>query len=82
MIFHHFLFSSCGMTWMYEFPEYIKVPLPSKISKQYPKYSLFIYGEGWYANYLKSMNGKYKLDGIPVLFVHGNAGRYKQVYYL
>lgn len=69
----------CKMTWMYEYPEYLKVKLPSSVQKKFPKYGLFIYGEGSYANYLMSMKGNYKLDGIPVVFVHGNAGRYKQV---
>ena len=67
------------MTWMYELPEYIKVPMPKPVQKRFPKYSLFIYGEGIYATYLKDMEENFDLDGIPVVFVHGNAGRYKQV---
>lgn len=67
------------MTYMYEYPEYIKVPMNATVQKNFPKYSLFVYGEGSYANYLKEMNSDYKLTGIPVVFVHGNAGRYKQV---
>ena len=67
------------MTWMYELPEYIKVPMPKSVQKRFPKYSLFIYGEGIYATYLKDMEENFELDGIPIVFVHGNAGRYKQV---
>ena len=67
------------MTWMYEYPEYIKVNLHLSVQRRFPKYSLFIYGEGKYANKLKNMNGYPKLEGIPVIFVHGNAGKYKQV---
>lgn len=78
-IFFNVEMNGCKMTWMYEYPEYLKVKLPSSVQKKFPKYGLFIYGEGSYANYLMSMKGNYKLDGIPVVFVHGNAGRYKQV---
>ncbi|XP_065652591.1 GPI inositol-deacylase isoform X5 [Hydra vulgaris] len=69
----------CGMTWMYEQPEFIKLTMPNVVQHEFAKYSLFIYGEGSYATYLKNMQGKYKLDGVPVLFVHGNGGSYKQV---
>ena len=53
--------------------------MPKPVQKRFPKYSLFIYGEGIYATYLKDMEENFELDGIPVVFVHGNAGRYKQV---
>ena len=41
----------------------------------YPKYRLYAYGEGKMAGYLEA--GKY--SGIPVLFIPGNSGSYKQV---
>ena len=64
---------------MYERPEFMKLTMPASVQREFSKYYLFIYGEGRYAAYLKNMQGNYKLDGIPVLFVHGNAGSYKQV---
>jgi len=41
----------------------------------FPKYGLYVYGEGKSAGYLEK--GKY--SGIPVLFIPGNSGSYKQV---
>lgn len=67
------------MTWMYDYPQYLKVTMNDTVQEDFPKYSLFIYGEATYAEYLVKMKGNYKLEGIPVVFVHGNAGRYKQV---
>ncbi|GAB1609061.1 GPI inositol-deacylase-like [Argonauta hians] len=67
--------NGCEMTYMYENPEYIKIPLPTKIISKFPNYNLYVYGEGYYANSLRSLN----LHGVPVLFIHGNAGSYKQV---
>ena len=79
IVFILHLYFSCTMTWMFEWPVYIKVPMPASTQKKFPKYELFLYGEGWYADQLQRMNGNFKLEGIPVVFVHGNAGRYKQV---
>ena len=67
------------MTWMYETPRYIKIPMSKALEERFPKYSLFIYGEGRYASYLFNMQEDMQLTGIPVIFVHGNAGRFKQV---
>lgn len=63
------------MTYMYEYPEYLKIKLPRKISRRYPAYELYLYGEGSYAE----ENRNLMLSGIPVLFLPGNAGSYKQV---
>ena len=41
----------------------------------FPRYSLYLYGEGEYFGQIKSM----KLDGIPVLYIPGHGGSYKQV---
>lgn len=65
----------CDMTWMYEWPQYIKVPLWKRTAKRFPRYALYLYGEGEYAVRSKSLH----LSGIPVLFIPGNAGSYKQV---
>lgn len=51
-----------------------KIKLPRKISRRYPAYELYLYGEGSYAE----ENRNLMLSGIPVLFLPGNAGSYKQ----
>ncbi|KAM9284011.1 GPI inositol-deacylase [Cariama cristata] len=63
------------MTYMYEYPEYLKIKLPKKTARRYPAYELYLYGEGNYAKENKNL----LLTGIPVLFLPGNAGSYKQV---
>ncbi|XP_014809884.1 PREDICTED: GPI inositol-deacylase isoform X1 [Calidris pugnax] len=65
----------CSMTYMYEYPEYLKIKLPKKTARRYPVYELYLYGEGNYAEENKNL----LLTGIPVLFLPGNAGSYKQV---
>ncbi|XP_030065141.1 GPI inositol-deacylase isoform X2 [Microcaecilia unicolor] len=65
----------CSMTYMFEYPEYLKIKLPKRISRRYPSYELYLYGEGVYAK----ENAKLELTGIPILFLPGNAGSYKQV---
>ncbi|XP_060113371.1 GPI inositol-deacylase [Heteronotia binoei] len=65
----------CSMTYMFEYPEYLKIKLPKKILRRYPAYELYLYGEGSYAE----ENRNLVLTGIPVLFLPGNAGSYKQV---
>uniref|UniRef100_A0A8C5QKJ3 GPI inositol-deacylase n=1 Tax=Leptobrachium leishanense TaxID=445787 RepID=A0A8C5QKJ3_9ANUR len=64
----------CSMTYMFEYPEFQKMKLPRKVSRTYPAYELYLYGEGAYA----AMNKNLTLTGIPVLFLPGNAGSYKQ----
>ncbi|XP_075464311.1 GPI inositol-deacylase isoform X2 [Ascaphus truei] len=64
----------CSMTYMFEYPEYQNIKLPKKVSRLYPAYELYLYGEGAYAE----ENKNFTLTGIPVLFVPGNAGSYKQ----
>ncbi|NXA40743.1 PGAP1 deacylase, partial [Eudromia elegans] len=52
-----------------------KIKLPKKTARRYPAYELYLYGEGSYAEANKNL----VLTGIPVLFLPGNAGSYKQV---
>ncbi|NWW50824.1 PGAP1 deacylase, partial [Pedionomus torquatus] len=52
-----------------------KIKLPKKTARKYPVYELYLYGEGNYAEENKNLF----LTGIPVLFLPGNAGSYKQV---
>ncbi|KAL9157438.1 hypothetical protein ABFS82_08G005700 [Erythranthe guttata] len=65
--------NGCAMTYMY--PTYIPISTPENVSSV--KYGLYLYHEGWrkidFDDHLK------KLNGIPVLFIPGNGGSYKQV---
>ncbi|KAF7130134.1 hypothetical protein RHSIM_Rhsim10G0011500 [Rhododendron simsii] len=64
--------NGCIMTYMY--PQYIPVSSPANVSAS--KYGLYLYHEGWkkidFSEHLK------KLSGVPVLFIPGNGGSYKQ----
>ncbi|RWW31150.1 hypothetical protein GW17_00004241 [Ensete ventricosum] len=64
--------SGCIMTYMY--PMYVPIPTPANVSSD--KYGLFLYHEGWkkidFDEHLK------KINGVPVLFIPGNGGSYKQ----
>ncbi|XP_022633244.1 GPI inositol-deacylase isoform X1 [Vigna radiata var. radiata] len=65
--------NGCIMTYMY--PTYI--PISSSESISPGKYGLYLYHEGWkkidFKEHLK------KLSGVPVLFIPGNGGSFKQV---
>ncbi|CAK9161729.1 unnamed protein product [Ilex paraguariensis] len=65
--------NGCTMTYMY--PTYIPISSPENVSST--KYGLYLYHEGWkkidFNDHLK------KLNGVPVLFIPGNGGSYKQV---
>ncbi|KAK7395706.1 hypothetical protein VNO78_16273 [Psophocarpus tetragonolobus] len=65
--------NGCVMTYMY--PTYI--PISSSESISPVKYGLYLYHEGWkkidFKEHLK------KLSGVPVLFIPGNGGSFKQV---
>lgn len=64
--------NGCIMTYMY--PTYIPISSPEGASTG--KYGLYLYHEGWrkidFKEHLK------KLSGVPVLFIPGNGGSYKQ----
>ena len=62
--------NKCGMSYMYELPQYIKLSQP-----EHYKYSLFAYGEGQLSEPLR----KGQFSGVPVLFIPGNAGSFRQV---
>uniref|UniRef100_A0A0E0EQ04 GPI inositol-deacylase n=1 Tax=Oryza meridionalis TaxID=40149 RepID=A0A0E0EQ04_9ORYZ len=65
--------NGCVMTYMY--PTYIPVSTPKNVSSD--RYALFLYHEGWkqidFHHHLSNLNG------VPVLFIPGNGGSYKQV---
>lgn len=64
--------NGCIMTYMY--PTYIPISTPVGLSSE--KYGVYLYHEGWkkidFKEHLK------KLNGVPVLFIPGNGGSYKQ----
>ncbi|KAJ8946172.1 hypothetical protein NQ318_004425 [Aromia moschata] len=68
-----FVEDKCEMTYMFEYPQFVKIS--NKADKLFPKYGLYAYSEGRLTARTRSMY----FDGIPVLFIPGNAGSYKQV---
>ncbi|KAK1629882.1 hypothetical protein QYE76_004197 [Lolium multiflorum] len=65
--------NGCQMTYMY--PTYIPISTPKNVSSD--RYGLFLYHEGW--KKIDFEEHVRKLDGVPVLFIPGNGGSYKQV---
>jgi len=72
------LLNGCVMTYIY--PTHIPFPTPATItssSSSKQKYGLYFYHEGW-----KNIDYQLhlvKLLGVPILFIPGNGGSYKQV---
>lgn len=64
--------NGCIMTYMY--PTYIPISTPAGVSTE--RYGLYLYHEGW--KKIDFMEHLKKLSGIPVLFIPGNGGSYKQ----
>lgn len=64
----------CEMSYMYETPQYKQIPLPKDIAEKFPRYGLYLYGEGQYYRRISSL----ELEGNPVLFIPGNGGSMKQ----
>jgi len=60
----------CEMTYMFEYPRFQQIPVEDNSD-----YKLFIYGEGEYFGRIRNL----KLKGIPILYIPGHAGSYKQV---
>eukprot|EP00117_Sycon_ciliatum_P047908 scpid90336/ scgid34180/ GPI inositol-deacylase; Post-GPI attachment to proteins factor 1 len=69
--------NQCQMTYMFEGPEYLRIKLDASVEAVYPDYGLYIYGEGQQASLIRS--SKFRMSGVPVLFLPGNAGSYQQV---
>ncbi|RZB38772.1 GPI inositol-deacylase [Asbolus verrucosus] len=65
--------NKCDMTFMFEYPQFVKIF--NEIDEKYPKYGLYAYSEGRLTEKARNMY----FDGIPVLFIPGNAGSYRQV---
>ncbi|ESQ32740.1 hypothetical protein EUTSA_v10003555mg [Eutrema salsugineum] len=65
--------NGCTMTYMY--PTYIPISVTDDATTG--RYGLYLYHEGWRKiDFKEHLN---KLSGVPVLFIPGNAGSYKQV---
>ncbi|KAL1488926.1 hypothetical protein ABEB36_014713 [Hypothenemus hampei] len=63
----------CEMTYMFEYPQYVRIY--QEIDNNYLKYGLYSYGEGRVTEKARNM----QFNGIPVLFIPGNAGSHQQV---
>ncbi|KAF5293758.1 hypothetical protein FQA39_LY03243 [Lamprigera yunnana] len=63
----------CEMTYMYEYPQFVKINF--NMEEELEKYGLYAYSEGRFTENSRNM----KFSGIPVLFIPGNAGSFKQV---
>ncbi|XP_014487837.1 PREDICTED: GPI inositol-deacylase [Dinoponera quadriceps] len=63
------------MTYMFEYPQYVRISLKNDIEEKYPRFGLYAYGEGFVTEKLRRMH----FSGIPVLFIPGNAGSHQQV---
>ncbi|OQR71942.1 GPI inositol-deacylase-like [Tropilaelaps mercedesae] len=60
----------CSMTYMPIPPQYIEVEMTENVTKRFPRYRLLLYGEGVVARDLRRFGPR----GIPLVFIHGNAG--------
>jgi hypothetical protein len=60
------------------YPTYIPVPAPPNATSN--RYALYLYHEGW--KKIDYQLHLVKLSGVPVLFIPGNGGSYKQVWSL
>ncbi|KAL6433868.1 hypothetical protein ACFW04_005829 [Cataglyphis niger] len=67
--------NTCEMTYMFEYPQYVRISLDNDIEEKYPRFGLYAYGEGFVTEKLRRMH----FSGIPVLFIPGNAGSHEQV---
>ncbi|KAG7661278.1 BST1 [[Candida] subhashii] len=68
----------CRQAWMS--PSYARIKgFDESHTKFASKYSLYLYREQWKDKIPDEKNGFDLLDGIPVLFIPGNAGSYRQV---
>ncbi|KAH3756588.1 GPI inositol-deacylase [Pelomyxa schiedti] len=75
--------ATCKMTWMY--PSYERINLSVSVQAAFPRYHLWRYHEGQLARQTRATHPSVSEKefqsavGIPVLFLPGNAGSYKQV---
>ncbi|KAK4874324.1 hypothetical protein RN001_013684 [Aquatica leii] len=65
--------NGCEMTYMYAYPQFVRIHVEADLL--FKKYGLYSYSEGRSTENARNM----KFTGIPVLFIPGNAGSFKQV---
>ncbi|XP_053690487.1 GPI inositol-deacylase isoform X2 [Sabethes cyaneus] len=65
--------NKCRMTYMYEVPQFLRLPLLE--SDSFPAFGLYAYTEGENIHKVKSV----EFSGAPILFIPGNGGSFKQV---
>jgi pimeloyl-ACP methyl ester carboxylesterase len=74
LLLHHPDKAGCDHVWMY--PTYTKL---TGFNRQHTrlgdKYTLYLYRDDYYQ---RLESGEFKPNGIPVIFIPGNAGSYKQ----
>ncbi|XP_037939249.1 GPI inositol-deacylase isoform X2 [Teleopsis dalmanni] len=63
--------NACRMTYMFQKPQFSEVKIDNKL---YAQYGLFHYYEGAF----RSDGYQNNLNGLPIIFVPGNGGSYKQ----
>lgn len=71
------LHSECEMTYMYP-PQYQKVNLSRELQLSFPQYSLHLYRETRSKTESKLDSLPLILNGVPAVFIPGNAGSHKQ----
>ncbi|XP_018322176.1 GPI inositol-deacylase [Agrilus planipennis] len=67
--------NKCEMTYMFEYPQFVKISISPTVDHLNEQYGLYAYSEGRLTERARNMY----FDGIPVLFVPGNKGSHKQV---
>ncbi|XP_034242534.1 GPI inositol-deacylase [Thrips palmi] len=65
---------SCAMTYMFEYPQFVRIAMSDEVTHAHKRYSLWAYSEGHHIEAMRKM----KFSGIPVLFLPGSAGSHKQ----
>ncbi|KAL1117448.1 hypothetical protein AAG570_004774 [Ranatra chinensis] len=71
----HFEENGCNMTYLFEYPQFVRIPLDDEVAMRHRRYGLYAFAEGSRIEKVRAM----KFDGIPVLFVPGSRGSHKQV---
>lgn len=73
LLYYHPEVQGCGKVWMY--PSYTKLKgFDTAHTRLGDKYGLYLYRDDYY----QKLSQEFKPVGIPVIFIPGNAGSYKQ----
>jgi glycosylphosphatidylinositol deacylase len=62
--------NECSMTFMFQNPDLIGVPLGKSVEAKYPSYKLFLYCEGYECQQHQRLNFN-QPGNIPILFITG-----------